>query len=77
MSMPGEAPATPSAGHVAGITMKLLLIVPPAMDVALFGAQRFYTNGIKCWDLDGRGRRGKQIPKPNWYAGPLDALLEA
>jgi hypothetical protein len=42
--------------------MKLLLIVPPALDVALFGAKRFYTNGIKCWDLNGRGGRGKPIP---------------
>jgi hypothetical protein len=57
--------------------MKLLLIVPPASDVALFGAKRFYTNGIKCWDLNGRGGRGKPIPKPDWYALPLDALLEA
>jgi hypothetical protein len=76
VNVPGDR-VPHSTGPAAGPPVKLLLIIPTNMDVALFGAQRFYTNGKDCWALDGRGRRGKRILKPDWYALPLDQLLEA
>jgi hypothetical protein len=77
LGCPGDRAALSTGAPPAATMAKLLLIVPTGLDIALFGAQRFYTDGIKCWGLDGNGRRGKPIPKPNWYALPLDQLLEA
>ena len=54
-----------------------MLIVPTSLDVALFGAQPFYTDGVHCYARGANGRRGKRIPKPSWYSAPLDALLDA
>jgi hypothetical protein len=55
---------------------KLLLIIPPNMDVLLFGAKRFYTDGKRCWEMGADGRRGAPIDKPDWHAMPLDQPLE-
>ena len=56
---------------------QLLLIVPPSVDVALFGAQPFFTDGINCYLFNGNGRRGRKISKPSWYSMPLDTLIDA
>lgn len=55
----------------------LKLIVAPSMDVALFGAQPFYTDGVHCYARGANGRKGKRIPKPTWYSLPLDTPLDA
>lgn len=47
---------------------KLLLIVPTTVEINLHGAERFYTDGMTCWALDGRGRPGIEIPLPAWAA---------
>jgi hypothetical protein len=46
---------------------QFLLIVPTTHDIALYGAERFYTDGAKCWALNGRGLRGEVIPWPTWH----------
>jgi hypothetical protein len=54
-----------------------MLIVPTSMDIALFGAQQFYTDGVHCYASGANGRRGKRIPRPSWYSLPLDALIDS
>jgi hypothetical protein len=50
----------------------LLLIVPTTLDVSLFGAKSFFTDGKKCWEHLINGKKGKLIHKPDWYSLPLD-----
>ena len=56
---------------------QLMLIVPTSLDIALFGAQQFYTDGINCYAQGTNGRKGKRIIKPSWYSLPLDTLLDS
>lgn len=56
---------------------KLLLIVPTNLDIALYGAERFYTDGTKCWALDGHGRPGQLIPWPAWGLARHFPIAEA